>query len=215
MGNTVGSRGVLTQRQKEILIGTVLGDAYLEKNGRYTRVRIDHYDKHKTYIFWLAQEFLPFSLKPRHIVETDKRNGKQYSRWHFSTKSLPIFDEFRELFYRNGKKIISPLLVKILSPLSLAIWYMDDGSNNGRNITLNTHNFSISEQKVLQKFLLNKFGVATTLVKDRSKYKIAVGSYEYSKFIKIVRPFVIPSMSYKISSPRNDLIISNDRVMTF
>ena len=119
------------------------------------------------------------------------------------------------MFYQNKIKIVPNHFLEILSPFGLAIWYMDDGSNNGRNITLNTHNFSISEQKVLQKFLLNKFGVATTLVKDRSKYKIAVGSYEYSKFIKIVRPFVIPSMSYKISSPRNDLIISNDRVMTF
>lgn len=79
MGNTVGSRGVLTQRQREILIGTLLGDAHLEKNGEYTRVRIDHYEKHKEYIFWLAQEFFPFSFKPRHIVQVDKRSGKKYS----------------------------------------------------------------------------------------------------------------------------------------
>jgi len=200
MGNTVGSRGVLTQRQKEILIGTVLGDAYLEKNGRYTRVRIDHYDKHKTYIFWLAQEFLPFSLKPRHIVETDKRNGKQYSRWHFSTKSLPIFDEFRELFYRNGKKIISPLLVKILSPLSLAIWYMDDGfrRQDSKGFYLCTSSFTEEEQKALQEILQARFSLTTRIHHQHELGRIFIPSAYADRFNEIIKPFILPEFQYKL-----------------
>jgi len=65
MGNTVGSRGVLTQRQREIIIGTLLGDASLEKNGKYSRLRIAHYGKQKEYVFWFVKELQPFSLEPR------------------------------------------------------------------------------------------------------------------------------------------------------
>lgn len=119
MGNTVGSREDLTDRQKEIIIGTLLGDGHLEKNGRYTRLRVDHYNRHKEYIFLLVKELAPFSLLPRTISETDKRNGKVYSRWHFSTKSLPIFDEFRELFYVGKRKIIPERLENLLH---LCLW---------------------------------------------------------------------------------------------
>lgn len=94
--------------------------------------------------------------------------------------------------------------INLIDPLGLAIWYMDDGSNNGDGITLNTHSFTVEEQKLLQNLLLNKFQITTTLVKDRSKFKIAIGSHEYQKFINIVKPHAIESMNYKVSSPRND-----------
>ena len=91
---------------------------------------------------------------------------------------------------------------------------MDDGSNNGGDITLNTHCFSMEEQRIIQNLLKDKFRINTTIVRDRSKFKIAIGSYEYPKFIDIVRPYIITSMNYKISSPRNDFISKRDRVVT-
>ena len=30
-------------------------------------------------------------------------------------------------------------------------------------------------------------------------------SYEYEKFVNIIEPFIIPTMTYKIANPRNDL----------
>jgi len=78
---------------------------------------------------------------------------------------------------------------------------MDDGSNNGKNITLNTHCFSREEQRVIQRFLKDKFGIEATIVKDRDKYKIAIGVHECKKFIGIVKPYVIKSMNYKILVP--------------
>lgn len=200
MGNTVGSRGVLTQRQREILIGTLLGDAHLEKNGRYSRVRIDHYDKHKAYIFWLAQELLPFSLKPRKIVEVDKRNDKQYSRWHFSTKSLPIFDEFRTLFYQNGRKIIPPSLDTLLSPLSLAIWYMDDGfrRRDSKGFYLCTSSFTEEEQDLLRGLLQRKFELLTRVHHQHELGRIFIPSVSADTFNNLVKPFVLPVFRYKL-----------------
>lgn len=200
MGNTVGSRGVLTQRQREILIGTVLGDAHLEKNGRYTRLRVDHYDKHKAYIFWLAHEFSHFSLVPRHIVEKDKRNGKNYSRWHFSTRSLPIFDEFRTLFYNRGRKQISLNLVKLLTPLSLAIWYMDDGflRRDSKGFYLCTSSFMEAEQKLLQKILKITFALDTTIHHQHYLGRIFIPSASADRFNQLIKPYVLPVFHYKL-----------------
>ncbi len=200
MGNTVGSRGVLTQRQRDILIGTLLGDAHLEQNGRYTRVRIDHYDKHKAYIFWLAREFSPFSLDPRQIVEEDKRSGKTYTRWHFSTKSLPVFDEFRALFYKDRRKIIPPALAKLITPLSLAIWYMDDGfrRRDSKGFYLCTSSFSEAEQKVLQRILKIKFALVTNIHHQHDLGRIFIPSAFADRFNQLVRPYVLPVFQYKL-----------------
>ncbi|MCL5432367.1 MAG: hypothetical protein M1484_04765 [Patescibacteria group bacterium] len=200
MGNTVGSRGVLTARQREILIGTLLGDGHLEKNGQYTRLRVDHYDKHKAYVFWLAQEFLPFSLKPRRILERDKRNGKIYSRWHFSTRSLPIFDEFRELFYSEKKKIISRSLINMVSPLALAIWYMDDGfkRKDSRGFYLCTSSFTIEEQDLLQEILRKRFDLGTKIHFQHQLGRIFIPSASAVRFNTLVKPYVLPVFNYKL-----------------
>ena len=200
MGNTVGSRGVLTQRQKEILIGTLLGDAHLEKNGRYSRVRVDHYSKHREYIYWLAQELLPFSLKPRQIFETDKRNGKRYSRWHFSTKSLPIFEEFRKLFYGGKRKIIPSLLAELISPLSLAIWYMDDGfrRRDSRGFYLCTSSFTEGEQNFIQETLKTQFKLLTRVHHQHELGRIFIPSAYADRFNDLIKPFVLPVFHYKL-----------------
>lgn len=57
MGDTVGSQRKLTSKQKEILLGTLLGDGVLELNGRYPRLRIDHSEKQKAYVEWKYKMF--------------------------------------------------------------------------------------------------------------------------------------------------------------
>ena len=200
MGNTVGSREDLTDRQKEIIIGTLLGDGHLEKNGRYTRLRVDHYNRHKEYIFWLVKELTPFSLLPRTISETDKRNGKVYSRWHFSTKSLPIFDEFRELFYVGKRKIIPEKLDKFITPLSLAIWYMDDGfrRKDSKGFYLCTSSYTQKEHAVLQEVLYKRFMILTKIHHQREYLRTFIPSAYADRFNTLVKPYIIPNLSYKL-----------------
>ena len=200
MGNPVGSRGVLTARQREILIGTLLGDGHLEINGQHTRLRIDHYDRQKEYVFWLVKEFSPFSLQPRQIVEVDKRNGKSYSRWHFSTKSLPIFDEFRTLFYADKRKVISNQLFDVVSPLSLAVWYMDDGfrRRDSKGFYLCTSAYTLEEQFLLQKLLREKFKLEIKIHFQHKLGRIFIPSAFADKFNAVVKPFILPVFSYKL-----------------
>lgn len=199
-GNTVGSRGVLTQRQKEILVGTLLGDGHLEQNGKYVRLRIEHSYKHKEYIFWLAREFRPFSLQPRAIFAKDKRNGKTYRKWHFSTRSLPIFSKFRDIFYKNRRKIIPLNISKMLSNLSLAIWYMDDGfrRRDSKGFYLCSSSFTSREQKVLQKMLLTKFGLKTNIHYQHKLERIFIPSAFSDRFNNLVKQFILPVFVYKL-----------------
>ena len=93
----------------------------------------------------------------------------------------------------------------------IAVWFMDDGSNNGTTATLNTHSFSREDQLKMIDFLRDRFEINATIVKDRDKLKINFGAQAFQKLISIIRLYVVPSMNYKIVYPRNDLSISLDR----
>ena len=49
----------LTRRQREIIVGKLLGDGHLESmnNGRTYRLKIEHSLKQKEYVDWFYQEF--------------------------------------------------------------------------------------------------------------------------------------------------------------
>lgn len=192
----------LSYRQKEILIGTLLGDAHLEKNGRNVRLRIDHAEGQENYLRWMWLEFKNFVYAPPKLVqEIDKRSGKVYRRWHFSTYSVDVFNFYWKLFYRNKVKIVPGNIIKLLySPLSLAVWFMDDGykRNDCNALRLNTDSFQLQEQRLLQKCLKKNFKIESNLHRKGRFWTIYIPSPEARKFCRIIKPYIIPGMEHKI-----------------
>ena len=125
--------------------------------------------------------------------------------WYFHTKSLEEFGVIYKYFYKNNIKIFPKNLFNLFTPRMMTIWFMDDGSNTKESFTLNTHSFLRQEQLYIVDFLKNNYKITATLVKDRNKFKIRINKSSYQKFINIIKPFIIPSMIYKIDNPRNDL----------
>lgn len=215
MNNTVGRlQSIFPSHQWDVIIGSLLGDARLEcrsvglRSPITARLRVHHGEKQKEYVFWKYQILKNFVLKvpQESLWDNPKRNLHEVS-WYFHTKSFKEFGILYKYFYQEGVKILPENIFDFLTPRVIAIWFMDDGSNNGENITMNTHGFSYEEQMCIASFFKNRHAMNPTIVKDRTKFKLAFGRLDYGKFIDIVRPFVIPSMIYKIVSPRNDLAV--------
>ena len=204
--------------QFDVIIGSLLGDARLEcrstglRNLVTARLRMHHGEKQKEYVFWKYNILKDLVLREpqESLWDNPKRNLHEVS-WYFHTKSLQKFGVLHRYFYKNGTKILPKHIFDMLTPQMIAVWFMDDGSNNGENITMNTHGFSKEEQLRIVDFLKNRYSIIATVIKDRAKYKLAMGRGEYKKFIDIVQSFIIPSMAYKIVNPRNDLVALGDR----
>lgn len=47
---------MLNARQQAIVIGTLLGDGCLERNGTHVRLKVDHGATQKEYVEWKFQE---------------------------------------------------------------------------------------------------------------------------------------------------------------
>ena len=192
----------LTNRQKEILIGTILGDAHLEElyTPELSRLKIEHSYKQREYVDWFYEEFKNWiRTKPKQKLK--KVFGKIHNNYGFCTYGHRLLGNFQKDFYVEKKKIIPNSLLSNITPLSLAVWYMDDGSiksNKHKGVFLNTQSFREKDVKTLQSILENKFGIASSTRKDGEGEQIYLGGNSGEKFIKIIEPFIISSMRYKI-----------------
>ncbi len=182
----------VTNRQKEILIGSLLGDAYITVRGQ---IQFEQSDHQKEYLFWKHQELSSMSYKNISKAKRfDKRYQKEYFSYRFWTRQY--FLSWRERFYFKNRKIV-PKDIQ-LTPLSLAIWYMDDGCLSDNKCILATDGFSKKEINFLQMLLLKKYKIRSS-VKNESKIMILKESL--NKFFSIVSPYIIQSMRHKISDP--------------
>jgi len=104
---------------------------------------------------------------------------------------------FYDIFYQNKEKIIPINL--ILTPLILAVWYMDDGCRSYNASYLNTQMFNQESQMNLMNSL-RAIGLNSHLNKDKIYQRIRITTESTKIFFRMIKKFVIPSMYYKISA---------------
>ena len=191
-GNTVGS---LTSKQHAILVGSLLGDGALRKQGKRKNalLEVNHAYKYKSYVDWKYNHFYHYVLTcPKARQGTGIRVA-----YRFTTRSLPVFTNYYEWFYKNGKKQIPSNL--ILDPISLAVWFMDDGSKSRNALYLNTQQFTKDEQQLLSIKLREQFEIHSTLHCDKKYHRLYINTKSVPKMIEIIRANILPCFRYKIT----------------
>lgn len=200
--NTVGSQKNLTHLEEAVIIGAILGDGCLERHGRYVRLKIGHGPGQKAYLVWKHQLLERIALKVRFVNgAVHYKTGIRYHRFEFATRSTPQLETLWKTFCGSGKKEIPSNINQILKdPLSLAIWFMDDGYKRSdcKALRLNTDSFSLEHQKKLQLCLQENFGIHSAVHKKGSYWNLYIPGESAEKLSRTIAPFVTPSMRYKI-----------------
>lgn len=187
-----------SKNQQLLVVGSILGDGCLLENWSKTnfRLSITHSQKQSEYIHWKYLQLKNFILsKPRKY----DRNQSFIVR----TISHPYLSQLHKVFYPKGKKIIPNNIREYLkSPLTIAVWYMDDGNirktnNKVYGYYLNTQSFSYSENKKLAHAMKYNFGINCSILRNKGYYRLYIG-IDRNKFSDLVGEYVIPSMRYKI-----------------
>ena len=181
---------------QQIVIGCILGDSYITKSGC---LQIEQSAKQKEYVYWKYEQLKSIvSGKPKKVTRYDKRTQRTYSSYRFYTRAL--FKQLRKEFYSIEKKSI-PLTIQnyLKAPVTLAVWYMDDGgrgANTEKGVIFSVPNYNSESQFRLQTALKVNDGIETTLHKNGQLY-VPVSSY--TTFYNCISPHIIPSMRYKLS----------------
>ena len=136
-----------------VLIGSLLGDGYLEKHGNGYRLHIQQENSNKGYLNWLHEFFAIRNYTNAIPPKINKRignKGKIRYVLRFKTYSYRSLYYYHENFYKNNIKIVpsKEFLELHFTPLSLAIWIMNEGSRVGSGLKLSTNCFTFKECEI-------------------------------------------------------------------
>lgn len=189
----------LTDIEFQVILGTILGDTHLYRkyiHGDCTGT-CNHCLEQKELVFTKYNYLKNISQEPRLIDKYDERlQNPSYQQWYWYINANPALNDIYDMIYKNKVKYINEKLFEKIEPLGLAIWYMDDGSKEGNSgYLLCTHSFSDEDIEIIQNILLFKFNINTSKHKSNAIY---IMSDSKLAFKKLIEPYIVESMKYKL-----------------
>jgi recombination protein RecA len=196
----------LSDFQWEVLLGGLMGDGALSptRSGHGARFRWGHGAKQAAYGDWKASLFAN--------VGVSRSTNAKGAVFH-DVQPLPELAELRHAVYMGGRKVLSEDYLKRLTPLSLAIWYMDDGGfslrteGKQRRAAGGSGRSEICVEAMdpgtrirLRDHLSHTWGIEARLMsRGRSKRCFLVfPKDETAKLHALIASFIHPSMDYKL-----------------
>jgi recombination protein RecA len=197
---------VLSDVQWQVLLGGLMGDGALSPSRSHNgaRFRWGHGVKQVAYGDWKASMFSNLGVS---------RSTNSAGAVFHDMQPLTELAELREAVYIVGKKVLNDDYLKRLTPLSLAVWYMDDGSFMVRSKGLQQRTvggsgraeicveaMSLDTRQRLVRYIADTWGIGVKLT-ARGKLRKAVLQFptaETAKLHALIAPFVHPSMEYKL-----------------
>jgi recombination protein RecA len=191
---------VLSPDLYQLVLGSLLGDASIHKDGANTGVfKEQHSVSQSAYLMW---KHSCFGNLAGAATEHARKDGHQTIG--FRTTALRVFGHLKAQFYTQGRyKHFTESILSELTPFSLAVWYQDDGSRHDENgkrrrNSIALHPTSETERDMLIRLFIQKFGLNIRVYGDTRMSRIYVSGEEADKFERIIAPYVHPSMSYKL-----------------
>jgi len=198
----------LSPTQLQLILGSLMGDGCLSPNTRGrsgVRFRMGHGAKQAAYLDWKVEMLgnIPCS-------RSANATGAVFADVH----PLPELAELRSaVYFGDGKKHLTWDYLKAVTPLALAIWYMDDGcftlrskgvqertrGGTGR-IEICVEAMSPGSRERLVQYLRDTRGLDVKLTERGAQRKnvLRFTTASTEKFQRLVAPYVHPSMAYKL-----------------
>jgi recombination protein RecA len=196
----------LSDFQREALRGTLMGDGALSstRSGHSARFRYSHCERQTAYADWKASLFSNLG-STRHV----RADGVVT----YDFQPLPELAPIRQAVYVDKKKVLDDDYLKRLTPLSLALWYMDDAGFTVRSKGVQSRTAGLTGRATicveamerqtrerLVAYLADTWGIRAKLVASGATKKavLVFANDETAKLHALIAPFVHPSMDYKL-----------------
>jgi len=187
----------LNEFQKEVLYGTLLGDGclFIYPTSKNPSLLMYHSISQKMYIQMKLNIFKDFVYNSKLKTAKRKKGKRVYFRTCCHEEFYPIYKDF----YKDKTKIVTKKILDQLTPLSVAFWFMDDGSRcKNRGLAIHTNSFTLNEVEMICQWFYDKFDIITKPQKRKENQWVVFFSNKTSKeFVDIIIPYVCMSMRYK------------------
>ena len=197
--------------QISFVVGTLMGDSYIHKSGQLLTT---HSPAQEEYIRLKAKLFNGSINSATN--QSNNSFGPGFPKLNLHTPVNEQLHHLRELFYVDGKKTVKNIL-PLLDDKALAFWYMDDGSLNKKNASLYTNGFTYDDHVLLKEWFEKTHGIIATIDDVHVQYKGETRNYnkirfvnkESEKLFKIVAPYIIDELKYKLPEAYHDVVQFN------
>ena len=208
----------VSENQMQLVLGSILGDGHMNRsNGTKGNagLRWRHGIKQRPYLEW-KNEMLE-DLKGSGVkTQVSKSFGKEtevcYAVSKYSHKLNPLLE------LCGQPKRVTRKLLNLLTPLGLAVWYMDDGclekkfyiNKDGEEklarlrVKLCTQGFSLDEHYIMQRYFKVVWGINVAIHKSGTNtFNLVMNRTNATIFIEIIAKYIHESMQYKIDLTRS------------
>ena len=193
----------LTNRQRAIITGLLLGDGHLETQdgGRTYRLKVEHGSEQSDYVQWLFWELRNWIPAEKPYIKIRKNGVRNVG---FTTYSHGALRFYGHQFYQDKKKRMPKIITRMIEPISIAVWFMDDGSlksERHRTYIIHALGFSKTDLTLVQQALQKKFSIETRVHRQKEVYwRLYVMSKSAHRFETLIRDYStpIPSMRKKL-----------------
>nr|YP_004927424.1 hypothetical protein CagaM_p17 [Yarrowia galli]CCC29064.1 LAGLIDADG type homing endonuclease, ORF2 protein [Yarrowia galli] len=209
----------LTDMDKSIMSGMLLGDAYRMKsrksNSKET-IRISQSIVNMHYVLFTHNRLATLGLVSPYLPQLsmsgvyDKLNDNTISKWDhmdplklrmmYQLKPLKEMDDMLKMWYMDDMKMMPrEYMSKYFTLESLAYWIQDDGANAYKNVKLHTNSFTYEDVIWLSEFINNKFNLESYVLEvkgyDNQYVMMIKDSY---KLHSLIKEYYVNSMTHKL-----------------
>jgi hypothetical protein len=203
-----------TNRQsRNLIIALLLGDGTICNNNVF---KLSHGHKQKEYLEWKIKLMNANGIRNNglksYTCTTGYNKGElvYYSQLNI-TKFIKVL---KRVFYKPKKIIANRKLLNRLDAQGVAIWFMDDGCINVQYSSPTKEkvkSFAIrmatciskADVQIVIDYFKDVWDVSFYAFSEgKGTYSICCGTKQARKFIEIVKPYIIPSLMYKIGVGR-------------
>lgn len=171
--NTTDKRCLLTLQQHQLILGGILGDGNLKRNGSNFYYRESHSAKEREYCQWKCELFGNLVSKSGlHLV--DKRDGQ----FGFQTKNFVTFRYYKNLTIEE--------VIADLSHFGVLIFILDDGWANGHALRIANGVLSRSQRELFKSQVDSLFGIDLKLC----KYDMGILHQDLPKVLPYFKEYV-------------------------
>ena len=192
-----------SKEARDLLISMAIGDGTVKTSGHLV---VKHCVRQKEYLEWKITQLKNCGVNctlPYYV----SNNG--YGAYEFRTYNSKFLKTLRKVLY-NPKKRLTRKLLNRLTPLGIAIWYMDDGSISNYKDSGGTIKSSIltistcltkEENQVIIDYFQEVWGIRFGQRKMKNSFALCCRTKEARKFLKVIEPYVlqVECMKYKLS----------------
>lgn len=189
----------------EVYTGMMLGDCSLRMDGKNAQLRINlsgidtigYLNFVKAHLEKLGITFCDGHPKTRKAIS----RGKPYDLCRMASTTCAFLTSEYEKWYPSGTKVVPTDVY--LSPISLAHWFMGDGSSSRQrglkaiNVVFATNSYNFDSVERLRKLLLG-LGISTSRHTIKGRFIIYVRQQSIDTLMGLIEPHIVEPYLYKV-----------------